>query len=76
METILDGIVFLFEEVLFIPFDWLRELELENWWLANALTWLFILILIVAMFYWLKQLRIFDQRGEEDTSQTAHSFLK
>lgn len=76
METILEGIAFLFEEVLFIPFDWLRELELENWWLANLLTWLFIAILVVAMFYWLKQLRIFDSRGEEDTTQTAHSFLK
>jgi len=76
METILDGIVFFFEEILFIPFDALRELELDNWWLSNFLTWVFIAILIAALFYWLKQLRVFDQRGEEDTTQTAHSFLK
>jgi hypothetical protein len=75
METLLDGIVFLFEEILFIPFNALRELEMDNWWLSNGLTWLFILILVAALFYWLKQLRIFDARGEEDESQTAHSFL-
>ncbi len=76
MKNLFEGIAFLFEEILMVPFEWLRELELENWWLANAFTWVAILVLIAALGYWMKQLRIFDQNDEEDRSQTAHSFLK
>ncbi len=76
MKNIFEGIAFLFEEILMVPFEWLRELELENWWLANTVTWISIIVLIVALGYWMKQLRIFDQNDEEDRSQTAHSFLK
>jgi uncharacterized membrane protein len=76
MKELLEGIAYLFEEILFAPFNWLRELELENWWLANLVSWLAIIILIVALGYWMKQLRIFEKNDEEDKSQTAHSFLK
>jgi len=76
MKDLFEAIAYLFEEVLMVPFNMLRELELENWWLANALTWVSIIVLILAVGYWMKQLRIFDQNGEEDRSQTAHSFLK
>lgn len=75
MKEVFEGIAYFFEEILFVPFEALRELELENWWLANAITWVAILILCVALAYWMKQLRIFDANGEEDRSQTAHSFL-
>ena len=53
----------------------LRDLELENWWLANTVTWIAILILCAALGYWMNKLRIFDANGEEDKTQTAHSFL-
>lgn len=76
MKDLFEAIAYLFEEILMAPFNWLRELELENWWLANALTWVAILVLIAALGYWMKQLRIFDKEGKEDRSQTAHSFLK
>ena len=76
MKDLFEAIAYLFEEILMVPFNMLRELELENWWLANALSWVAILVLIVALGYWMKQLRIFDQNDEEDRSQTAHSFLK
>ncbi len=76
MKDLFEAIAYLFEEVLMVPFNWIRELELENWWLANAFTWVAIIVLICALGYWMKQLRIFDQSGEEDKSQTAHSFLK
>ncbi|MGB5982657.1 MAG: uracil phosphoribosyltransferase [Nonlabens sp.] len=75
MKEVFEGIATFCEEVLFVPFDALRELEDENWWLANAISWLSILILIAALGYWMKQLRIFEQNGEEDKTQTAHSFL-
>ena len=76
MKDLFEAIAYFFEEILMAPFNMLRELELENWWLANAFTWVAILILILALGYWMKQLRIFDKSGEEDRSQTAHSFLK
>jgi hypothetical protein len=72
METLLDAIVSLFDLIL-TPFDALRELENTNWFLANGVSWLCIIILIVAVAYWLKKLKVFD--ADEDKSQTAHSFL-
>lgn len=76
MKELLEGIEYLFVDLLFAPLDFLRELENENWWAANSITWIAIIILIVALGYWMKQLRIFDQNGEEDKTQTSHSFLK
>lgn len=75
MKEVFEAIAEFHEEVLFVPFDALRELENDNWWLANAITWISIIILCVAVGYWMKQLRIFEQNGEEDKTQTAHSFL-
>ena len=37
--------------------------------------WVFVIIGIIAMVYWLKQLKIFDARGEEDYSISSHSYL-
>jgi hypothetical protein len=39
------------------------------------MTWVFIGIFFVAFYYWMKQLAQFNERGEEDRSQTAHSYL-
>lgn len=75
MKEFFEGIAYFFEEILLYPFAALAELEKENWWLANSITWLCIAILIVALGYWIKQLRIFEANGEEDHTQTAHSFL-
>lgn len=70
------AIEFLFVDVLFVPMDWLAKLELSNWWVANLLTWVFIIICTVAFVYWMKQLRIFASSKEDDQDTTAHSFLK
>jgi len=64
-----------FVNVAFAPFDALREMELDNWWLANALTWIFILIGIAAFAYWMKQLKSYNDNNEEDKSVTSHSYL-
>ncbi len=56
--------------------DWLRELELTNWWTANILNWIFIIICCGAMTYWIKQLNIFKANNEDEQDTTAHSFLK
>ena len=44
MKAIFEAIAYLFEEILFIPLNMLRELELTSWVFANAFNWLFLLI--------------------------------
>lgn len=72
METLIDGIVALFEIIL-IPFNALRELEDTSWFAANVVSWICILILCVAVVYWMRKLNEFDK--DEDKTQTGHSFL-
>lgn len=75
MKDFFEGIAWLFEEVLFIPLDALRELELDSWWAANAINFIFILIGFAAFFYWMKQLKKFNDNDEENRDPSAHSFL-
>lgn len=76
MKSFLEGIQYLFEEILFLPMNFFRTLELENWWTANLVNWIFTIICCVAMVYWLKQLQIFKNNNDDDQDTTAHSFLK
>ncbi|PWH83868.1 uracil phosphoribosyltransferase [Algibacter marinivivus] len=75
MKDFFYAIQDLFVDYIFAPFDWLRKLELESWFGANTISWLFMLIGFVAMIYWMLQLRIFDNNNEEDKSISSHSFL-
>jgi len=70
-----EGIQSAAEAVLFNPLDNVRAFELQSWWGANIMSWLFLAIGFVAFIYWMKQLSIFNANGEEDRSQTSHSFL-
>ncbi|MCB0457600.1 MAG: uracil phosphoribosyltransferase [Flavobacteriaceae bacterium] len=69
-----EGIQSFTESVLFAPYDALR-LGVDNWWISNIVSWILLLIGFVAFFYWMKQLSIFNANGEEDRTQTSHSFL-
>ncbi|APY11011.1 uracil phosphoribosyltransferase [Seonamhaeicola sp. NFXS20] len=75
MKDFFYAIQDLFVDVLFAPLDALRVLELDNWWLANIVSWIFIVIGFVAIVYWMKQLKIFNDNNEEDKSVSSHSFL-
>ena len=75
MKSFFEAIGSLFTDFLFVPFRALRELELTNWWAANTLNWIFILICCAAMVYWIKQLNLFKANNEDDQDTTAHSFL-
>lgn len=75
MRDFFYGIQYLFENYFFAPFNTLRQLELDNWWSANIVSWLFLIIGFVAFGYWMKQLNIFNANNEEDKSVTAHSYL-
>jgi|TARA_B110000263_G_scaffold205283_1_gene185810 hypothetical protein len=75
MKEFFSLIEYLFVELLFIPFDFLRSLELKSWVLANGLNATFILIISSLLVYWMLQLVKFDKSGEEDKDPSAHSFL-
>ncbi len=75
MRDLFEGIAYLFEEILFIPFHWLRDLELNSWFLANILNWIFMLVAFAAFLFWMKQLKKFNDNDEENRDPSAHSFL-
>jgi hypothetical protein len=75
MKAFFEAIAYLFTDILFLPLNFFRSLELDNWWLANTITWIFILTCCAANYYWLKQLSIFKQNKEDEQDTTAHSFL-
>ena len=75
IKDIIYAIEDLFVNYLFYPFDFNRSLELENWWLSNAFSWIFVAIFAVCFTYWMLQLKSYDDKDEEDKSVSAHSFL-
>ncbi|GLB48127.1 DUF6341 family protein [Neptunitalea lumnitzerae] len=75
MKDLFEGIANLFTDVLFIPLDYLRSLELENWWAASTLSWIFIIIGFVAFVYWMRELSKYNKTEPEDKSVSAHSFI-
>ena len=75
MKDFFYGIQDLFVDVLFAPFDALRALELENWFSANIMSWIFMAIGSVAFIYWMLQLKKYNDNNEEDKSVSAHSYI-
>lgn len=74
-ESFFEGIAWLFEEILFLPYDLLRQIEASSWTLSNTVNWIFVLVGFSALIYWILQLNSFDKNGEEDKDPSAHSFL-
>ncbi|MCH4552096.1 MULTISPECIES: DUF6341 family protein [Aestuariibaculum] len=75
MKDFFYAIQDLFVNVLFKPLDALRALELENWFAASAISWIFVVICLVAIVYWMLQLKKFNDNNEEDKTVSSHSFL-
>lgn len=75
MKAFFEAIKDFFVEYGFAPLDFLRELELENWWAANGLNWFFMIIGSVAFVYWMLQLKKYNDNDEEDKSISSHSYL-
>ncbi len=75
MRDLFEGTADIFEDFLFLPFHWLRDLELDSWFLANILNWIFVLVAFAAFLFWMKQLKHFNDNDEENRDPTAHSFL-
>ena len=75
MKDFFYAIQDLFVDYLFWPFDVLRNIELDNWWMANIVSWVLTVIGLVAFVYWMKQLKTYNDNNEEDKIVTAHSYL-
>jgi len=60
---------------LLAPMASLAKLELTDWWTANTLNWVFMVICFGAMLYWLKQLKIFNDEGTEKRDIVSHTFF-
>jgi hypothetical protein len=76
MKAFFEGRQSLFVDFLFVPYDFLRSLELTSWFGANFLNWIFMAICASAMVYWILQLKEHKAKNEEYQDTTAHSFLK
>lgn len=76
MKSLFEAIEYLFVEILFAPLDAIRALELQSWWGANTINFIFMIICAVALTYWVKQLKLHKDNNEENQDTTAHSFLK
>ena len=74
-KSFFEAIAYLFEEILLVPFNFLREMQLDSWWFANIVSWIFLFLCVIASIYWIKQLKLFDDRGEENKDISSHSFL-
>lgn len=75
MKNFFEGIAYLCEEILFIPFNTLRVMELESWAAANIINWLLMIMGATAMVYWVLQLRKADKNDNERKDITSHSYL-
>ncbi|TDD99626.1 DUF6341 family protein [Flavobacterium cellulosilyticum] len=75
MKAFFEGIQWLFENIFFALHNFLKELELTHWFAANTINWIFMIICAVAMVYWIKQLKLHEEEGQEKQDTTAHSFL-
>ncbi len=75
MKAFFEAIQWLSENILFFFHDVLRKFELISWFGANILNWVFMIICAAAMVYWIKQLKLHKENGEENQDTTAHSFL-
>ncbi len=75
MKDFFYGIETLFVDYLFAPYDALRAMEMDSWWISNVMSWVFFVLGLVAFFYWMRKLADVNARGEEDRSSTSHSYL-
>ena len=73
-KDLFEAIEFLFVEILFIPFDFIR-LDISSWLIQNGINFTFMLVISAALLYWTLELIKYDKEGEEKKDVTAHSFL-
>ncbi|MFT4683555.1 MAG: hypothetical protein ACI8RP_000176 [Urechidicola sp.] len=53
-----------FTNVVFAPLNWLRN-DISSWWTQNTISWILMIICMVAFVYWMGQLKKFKKEGTE-----------
>jgi hypothetical protein len=53
-----------FTNVVFAPLNWVRN-DVSNWWVQNTISWILMIICMVAFVYWMGQLKKFKKEGTE-----------
>ena len=76
IKSFCEALQWLFDNIVLALHGFLRSLELSNWWLANIVSWGFIIVCCYYAVYWTKQLQSHKDNNEENQDTTAHSFLK
>ena len=76
MKNFFETIASLFEELLFSPFQLLTQVELFSWWVANCVSFIFLIVGFIASAYWIIQLQNFDKSGEEKKIRLPILFYK
>ena len=76
MKAFFEAIAYLFQEILFIPLNLLRELELTSWFLANGINWVFLGIGFAATTYWIGQLKKFNDSAKRIRTPLPIPFYK
>ena len=71
---VFEAIEFLFVEILFAPFDFIR-LDISSWLIQNIVNFSFMIVIASALTYWTLELVKYDKKGDEKKDVTAHSFL-
>lgn len=61
VNSIFTAIEYFFTKVLFFPYNFLRSID--NWWIQNTVSLIFIIIGFVALGYWLNQLTKFKKQS-------------
>jgi hypothetical protein len=75
MKNFFEAIASFCETVLFIPFNYFRETELESWAAAHAINWLLMIVGAAAIIYLVLQLKKLDSTKEDRKDITSHSYL-
>lgn len=52
-----------FRSVLFAPYEEIRFMD--SWWVQNMVSWVFILIALIAFLYWLRELKKYQNTENE-----------
>jgi hypothetical protein len=64
-KDLFEAIEYLFVEILFIPFDFIR-LDISNWFIQNAINFSLMIVISAALVYWTLELIKYDPiRGRE-----------
>ncbi|MDD3722763.1 MAG: uracil phosphoribosyltransferase [Lutibacter sp.] len=51
------------QNILFVPYDNTRFMD--NWWVQNMVSWIFVAIGFIGFFYWIGELSKHKKAGEE-----------